>query len=78
MIEMKNSDYTCASCKQTYQSVDKEYAEKEYLEWLKENPRMINDQREVVCDDCYKEFNEWYLSLTPMDKLIIEQDLIKE
>ena len=72
-------EFTCDLCAETFTTLrSEEEAEKEYLDWLKENPRMINDEKGVICHDCYQEFNKWYLSLTPMDKLIIEQDFIKE
>lgn len=57
--------YTCESCHLAFNSeTPYEEAMKEYINSAKYDPK---HDTAVICDDCFKEFNEWYDSLTEDD-----------
>jgi len=59
------NDFNCLKCNQTFiKGWSDEEAEKEFLD----APYYIQgDDRDVICDDCFDEFKEWFDKLTPED-----------
>lgn len=60
------NDFTCEKCHQTFnKGWTEEEAEKEFSSapWNVEG-----DDRALICDDCFKEFQEWFSKLTPEDR----------
>jgi DNA-directed RNA polymerase subunit RPC12/RpoP len=52
--------YTCANCKETFHTGWSDAkAEKEYAEHFGYLPKAIRENRETLCDDCYRKFMKW-------------------
>lgn len=57
--------FTCANCTQTF---NKEWTEEEAVKEFKSSPWYIpNENIDVICDDCFEEFKEWFETLTDED-----------
>lgn len=62
------SDFTCERCGLSYPKIrSEEECTKEFLENFPELKGQ-NHEIAVICDDCFKEFMEWFKTLTESDK----------
>lgn len=59
-------EFTCERCGLTYPKTrSDEECWKEMYELM---PEAIHHETAVICDDCFKEFMEWFKTLTESDK----------
>ena len=69
--------FTCEICGNTYDTEKTdEQAMMEYHAALQKQ-QLPDDERAVICDDCFKEFNKWYsgLSLENINDMRAEEGL---
>ncbi len=60
---MTTRRFTCEKCLQIF---DKGWSDEEALKEYAIVPWNIpGDEKELLCDDCFKEFKVWFDSLTP-------------
>lgn len=66
--------YQCARCGNIYKKgVSDEEAAKEYKKNFPNDSNMEWD-RDLICDDCYKEFKPWLNKKTPKERKEIEEE----
>ena len=70
------SEFTCFKCKETFTKIrdgswNEFMAAKEMLEIM---PEAKNSPTDILCDDCHKEFLDWFAKLTPKEKEAMQNE----
>lgn len=63
---MNDNEYQCSICKNIYERITPE--KKALDEFEKNFPEVKNYPKNLVCDDCYNNFMDWFKTKTPAEK----------
>ncbi len=77
-MEEDYGEFTCEHCKGVF---DKEWSDEEdEEEYRKEFPELVGKEIPIMlfCDDCYKEFREWFRNLSEEIREMMLQETIED
>lgn len=70
------SEFTCCKCDRTFNKInnDKWNDKKAAEEMLTLYPETKNDPTDILCDDCFREFNKWFSQFSEEEKKQMRED----
>ncbi len=65
------AQFTCECCAKTFQKI---WSDEEALKEFEQAPwNIANNERALICDDCFTEFKTWLDSLSPEQRAAIRR-----
>lgn len=69
------SKYTCSNCNETYEKIRSD--EDCHNEMVYIMPESEHDNIDILCDDCYRDFMEWFKTLSEEQKRNMRDEHVK-